>query len=566
MLDPKCLALIDDKAQLSLIPAIHGPVTQDDIMSLLALPEFSSLFPLEPVINLTIAKINSLCHSADGQLPLRATIAERRDASLTLTISPDNMKASLSLTAPWGGKPIDLQKILVHLKKHNISMGLSKLNIQSLLQQQRTLKPGESCQSDIAQGKSPSHGVNARLERKVFLARERLLQPQLREDGSVDMRNLGALIVVKPKDVLMVKHPATQGSPGYNIKGEVLTQKPGKDITLQAGSGTMLDPLNPHQLIATVAGQPVEIRGGMKVDDVLQLKDVDISTGHINFKGSILISGDVHEGMIVKSGGDITVMGFVDSAALEAQGDITVSQGIIGRLLNANDYSTRIQAQGQISAQFVQYSQLEAKGNILVTKQLLHSHVFSAGTLTVSDARAQRGDLVGGSIHAEKGITAVVIGATAGTKTEIKCARTLGELKQQLKQLDDSVKALVVASLDIEARINKLPPKAQWENDPVMIEQIKMMIDEKRRILAERATEEQEFDALKQEVDAYYEQYCINVLKHVFLNVEFQIGQVSHRTTREHGTCTIAHVNQELLFDYNAKPKALANQQPQSAA
>lgn len=196
----------------------------------------------------------------------------------------------------------------------------------------------------------------------------------------------------------------------------------------------------------------------MNVDDVLQLKDVDISTGHVTFKGSILITGDVHEGMIVKSSGDITVMGFVDSATLEAEGDVTVSKGIIGRQIKANEYSTNIYSQGQISAQFVQYSQLVAKGNILVTKQLLHSNTKTAGSLTVSDPSGRRGDLVGGVAHAEKGITAVVIGATAGTKTDVYCAMGQAELKQDLKLLDESVKAMVVASLDIEARLNKLPP------------------------------------------------------------------------------------------------------------
>ncbi|MGL5358813.1 MAG: DUF342 domain-containing protein, partial [Shewanella sp.] len=118
MLDPKCLELNGDNAQLSLIPAIHGPVTQDDIMGLLSLPEFSALFPLEQAINRTIANINSLCHQAAGQVPLQAIIAERRHGSLGLTISQDNMQASLSLTAPWGGKAIDLPQILVHLKQH----------------------------------------------------------------------------------------------------------------------------------------------------------------------------------------------------------------------------------------------------------------------------------------------------------------------------------------------------------------------------------------------------------------------------------------------------------------
>ncbi|MBW3517276.1 MULTISPECIES: DUF342 domain-containing protein [unclassified Shewanella] len=559
MLDPELIELNSDKtkAELRLIPNVHGPVTHEDIMRLLSLPEFAALFPLEPAITKTVAKINSLCNQDDGKFELYTTLAERRDGSIAIEISPDKMQASLKLTAAWGGKQIDLPEILTHLKKNNVCMGLSKLKIQALLKQLSTLKPGEICQSEIAQGKAPVNGLNAVLERKVFLARERLLQPQEREDGSVDMRNLGAMIVVKANDLLMVKHLATEGTPGYNIKGEVLKQKPGKDAVLQAGTGTAFHPKDPNKLIATVPGQPVETRTGMNVDDVLQLKDVDISTGHVTFKGSILITGDVHEGMIVKSSGDITVMGFVDSATLEAEGDVTVSKGIIGRQIKANEYSTNIYSQGQISAQFVQYSQLVAKGNILVTKQLLHSNTKTAGSLTVSDPSGRRGDLVGGVAHAEKGITAVVIGATAGTKTDVYCAMGQAELKQDLKLLDESVKAMVVASLDIEARLNKLPPKSEWQADAVMIEQIKMMLDEKNRIMDERTREELEFDTFKQEVEGYYEKYRIEVLKHVFLNVELHIGQANHRTAREHGTCCIANVNQEINFDYNAKAKAV---------
>ncbi|MBW3528042.1 FapA family protein [Shewanella sp. NKUCC05_KAH] len=558
MLDPELIELNSDKtkAELRLIPNVHGPVTHEDIMRLLSLPEFVALFPLEPAIAKTVAKINSLCNQDDGKFELYTTLAERRDGSIAIEISPDKMQASLKLTAAWGGKQIDLPEILTHLKKNNVCMGLSKLKIQALLKQLSTLKPGEICQSEIAQGKAPVNGLNAVLERKVFLARERLLQPQEREDGSVDMRNLGAMIVVKANDLLMVKHLATEGTPGYNIKGEVLKQKPGKDAVLQAGTGTAFHPKDPNKLIATVPGQPVETRTGMNVDDVLQLKDVDISTGHVTFKGSILITGDVHEGMIVKSSGDITVMGFVDSATLEAEGDVTVSKGIIGRQIKANEYSTNIYSQGQISAQFVQYSQLVAKGNILVTKQLLHSNTKTAGSLTVSDPSGRRGDLVGGVAHAEKGITAVVIGATAGTKTDVYCAMGQAELKQDLKLLDESVKAMVVASLDIEARLNKLPPKSEWQADAVMIEQIKMMLDEKNRIMDERTREELEFDTFKQEVEGYYEKYRIEVLKHVFLNVELHIGPANHRTAREHGTCCIANVNQEINFDYNAKAKA----------
>ncbi|HSG61307.1 MAG TPA: FapA family protein, partial [Pseudomonadales bacterium] len=342
----------------------------------------------------------------------------------------------------WGGKQISLPDILQRLKSEGIKMGLSKVRIEAMLKQLTLLKPGETVTAVIANGKPAVNGENAKIERKVSLARERLLQPQEREDGTVDMRNLGSVIMVKPGDLLMVKTPATDGVAGYTIKGTPLLPKPGKDTPMQPGEGTSFKPNDENTLVAVVSGQPVETRTGMQVDDVLQIKDVDIGYGHVNFKGSVMITGDVHEGMIVKSTGDITVMGFVDSATLDADGDITVSKGVIGRLVKDHDLSTKLMSKGQISAQFVQYSSLQALGNVLITKQLLHSNVDTKGTLIVSDSSGRRGDLVGGTINADQGVTAVVIGATAGSKTDIYCAMHQSELKQDLKQLDESVKAM----------------------------------------------------------------------------------------------------------------------------
>jgi hypothetical protein len=405
----------------------------------------------------------------------------------------------------------------------------------------------------IAHGKPAINGDNAVIERKVPLARERLLQPQKRPDGTVDMRNLGDVIMVRPNDILMIKKPATEGTLGYNVKGEKLQPTPGKDLILTAGNGAHLLETDPNTLVASVAGQPVETKTGMQVDDVLQIKDVDIGYGNIDFKGSILVTGDVHEGMVVKTTGDITVMGFVDSAHLIADGDITVSKGVIGRQLKEDQLSTTLHAKGQISAQFVQYSELKSEGEILVTKQLLHSHTSTAQTLTVSDTNGRRGDLVGGIAKADKGIKAVIIGATAGTKTEIYCAMKYGELKENLKQFDQCIKQMVVARLNIEASLNKLPPKAQWQDDQLMVEQVKGMLEEKRRILAECTKEEIEYNLLKQEVDDYYEQYRVEACKHIFANVELHIGPAFNRTQREHGPCIVVNKNQEITFDYNSR-------------
>jgi uncharacterized protein (DUF342 family) len=555
MLESNLASFSPDKNQVEfrLVPNTHGPISPDDVNELLTQSDFAMLCPLHANINKACAEVNALCSQDNGKHELFFTIAERRDGVVTVSVGAEKMNASMKITAAWGGKDITLADVLNCLKSNKIKMGLSKPKIQALLKQLNFLPPGESCQNDIAQGKPPINGDNASIKRKVSLARERLLQPQEREDGTVDMRNLGAMIMVKPNDILMIKSPVTAGTPGYNVHGDTLPQKPGQDKDMIPGEGTKLDPKNHNTLIATMAGQPVETRTGMQVDDVLEIKDVDVRQGHVNFKGSILISGDVHEGMIVKSSGDITVMGFVDSATLEADGDVIVSKGIIGRQIKANELSTKITAKGQICAQFVQYSELNAQGNILVTKQLLHSYSKSDMVITVSDASGRRGDLIGGTATAKHGIHAITIGATVGTKTELFCAMEQSELKQDLKALDDSVKSMVVATLDIEARLNRLPPKSEWQNDAGMIEQVKMMLEQKNMIVEERFKEELEYERLQTEVEGYYDKYLIKAGKQVFTNVEVHIGPAYNRTQRDHGPCTVKNVGAEVNFNYGGR-------------
>ncbi|MEH6733571.1 MAG: FapA family protein [Shewanella sp.] len=553
MLEPSIVALSADKnkVELRIIPNTHGPVSAEDINALLTQAAFAMLFPIAPAIAKAVAEVNALCGQNSGTHELFFAIAERKDGIVNISVSDDKMQASMKITSAWGGKDITLPDVLNTLKTQKIKMGLSKPKIMALMQRLSILPPGETCEGVIACGKAAVNGDNAILTRKVALARERLLQPQEREDGSVDMRNLGALITVKPNDLLMVKNPSTIGTPGFNVHGDVLQQIPGKDKPMEPGTGTSLHPKDQHKLIATVSGQPVENRNGMQVDDMLQIKDVDVRYGHVNFKGSVLITGDVHEGMEVKASGDVTVMGFVESASIEAQGDVIVSKGVIGRLIKEHDLSTKIKATGQICAQFVQYSHLEALGNILVTKQLLHSHSTSGDTITVSDAQARRGDLIGGIATAAKGIRAIAFGATAGTKTELFCAMHHGELKQELKELDDSIKGMVVAGLEIEARLRKLPPKTEWQSDAGMIEQVKMMLEQKNQMAEERMKEELEYTQHLNEVEGYYNNYVIKAEKHIFTNVEIHIGAAFNRSQREHGPCIVKNVNQEVSFDYS---------------
>ena len=161
----------------------------------------------------------------------------------------------------------------------------------------------------------------------VQTLKDRLKAPKLKEDGSVDMRDFGKLASVKPGELLVQQQPATPGQEGFTVLGDVLPAKPGEVHTLIAGEGTEISKNNPMELLSTIAGVPVEINNGMRVDDIFTISEVTVKSGHIDFNGSVIVSGNIEPGMRVKAKGDITIFGTVESAQLTADGNITVKQG-----------------------------------------------------------------------------------------------------------------------------------------------------------------------------------------------------------------------------------------------
>ncbi|MFT7682365.1 MAG: hypothetical protein ACI935_001836 [Moritella dasanensis] len=556
MLDSELIRLSKDnnQAEVRLIPNKHAPLTVANLLSLLNVEPFNQLSPILANLEEAVSQINKLTGKRAGAEEFVFILADRNNCKIEISLSKDNMQAEINLTAGWGEHQVSVDDILTELNNSKIHLGIDKQKIAAQLTQLSALSPGEKINIIAAEGLFPIHGKNAELKRQVSLARERLLQPQLKADGNVDMRNLGEIKMVDVNDVLIEKIPADDGIKGFDLLGKELLPKSGKDTKLQAGPGTCIDPNNPLRLLATMIGQVVEVRGVLQVDDMLTIKNVDVSTGHIEFKGSILITGDVDAEMIVKSNGDITVMGFVDSATLIAEGDVIVNKGILGRQLTNKDHhqelATKITAQGQIRAQFVQYSELTAVGDITITKQLLHSVTHTQGRLTVNDGFNRRGDIIGGSVNANNGIDVVSIGATSGTKTEVFCAMQEDEIREQVQDRSVEFKALVEEDNSLWIKINNLPPKEKWKHDHGVVTEIKEMLYSKNRFNQQRVDDEIELQQLELELEQYYQVHLIDVGKCIFDNVTLNIGSASTITQREHGPCRVVHKDKQIDFDY----------------
>lgn len=397
---------------------------------------FSAAKLLDPQMLSQTATKYAQHHSKDSNksIPFQVIIAEIFDADLNLQISDDEMKVTGSAIVGYGGKALTQEAVIAKLREKKITSGIQRKAIDALVQHTNEAPPGAELSVTVAKGKYPINGSNAKFKPLTDDARKRVLRPQLREDGTADMRDLGAEVTVDPDQPLLQKIPPSKGRPGFTVYGRELEAYDGEDRDFKPGEGTRISDTDANIILADRTGMPSFNDNSVQVDDVMQLNNVDVSTGHVKFKGSVIVSGNVSEGMKVTCSGDITVGGYVDSAELHAEGNITVRKGCIGRLLNSGetaehdedaddwipDVSTKLVAGGSIWCAYAQYSYFEAENGVHTDKQLTHCHVITRGPLAIGgDGRSARGKLIGGTIETCDHIYCGQLGAPAGTKTRI---------------------------------------------------------------------------------------------------------------------------------------------------
>lgn len=475
-------------------------------------------------------------------------IACRLDAKLSISFDPLKMTAKAQLISAYGGTAVTIEQLQAEIQSLEISHGINKKTLYLLIEKSQESKPGTAYQATIAKGTQPVNGVDAILKRLVETPKERLLKPQKSDHGRVDMRDLGKLITVKPGSELMRKIPYSEGKPGINVTGEIVKHKPGNDFTLEAGENSEISASDENLLVATLAGIPKALKHGMQVDDVLLIPNVDIGYGNVNYEGSIIIEGDICDGMKVQSTGDITVSGFIESANIKCGGDLIVGKGILGHKLEVGSelFSCEIDSKGSVIANFSQYSKMNIGQDLTIKKQLLHCHVICEGDINVQDDSASKGTIIGGYLRTNKGINTVTLGANAGTKTIIDLVGIYPKLMQVKKQINLTI-------IEEQKQLENLLT-AQRKIDILPDSEKKQSLDARLMLTKENVKREltklnHEFENNKAELQLYFENAKVITQKEMFNDVSVSIGRDTFRSNRNYGPTKINVSNYKLLVD-----------------
>ena len=333
---------------------------------------------------------------ADGDRPIES-------AMCNITVSDDKMTAYARIYPPFaGGKPATADEIASDLKLNGIKYGTDKEMIDRFVSH-----PAYCTTFVVAKGLPVTEGEDAVID--YHFNTDLSGRPAQNEDGSVDFHNLNTVCQVQEGDVLATMKPAVNGRAGMNVLGEILKPREVKKLKFAYGNNISVSE-DGLSLITNVTGLVNLVEEKVFVSNVMEVNDVDASTGDIDFDGGVLIRGDVKTGYRVKATGDIDIKGAVENAEVISGGQIVVARGI-----NGNSTGT-LKAEGNVICKYIQNARVFA-GGYVETDCVIHSEIVAGTRICV---QGKKGFINGGSVRAKTEIEVKTLGSEMGTMTSVE--------------------------------------------------------------------------------------------------------------------------------------------------
>lgn len=363
-------------------------------------------------------------------------------------VSANKLRAYIRIELFDKSAEISSEEILNYLKENNIVYGIREKEIIEYCENKEYSK-----ELIAAQGIAPIHGEDAYIVYSFDFTRGKKFLEN--EDGTIDFKNLNNVINVKKDTVLAYIVPAKEGKDGVDVFGNPISYRKGKDVYFDYGKNTYISP-DGLQLLASTDGAVEYKNGKLFVENVYRVKNVDNTTGNIDFIGSVVIDGDVKEGFSVTALGDIKIRGMVEGAYIKSEGSV-----VIGRGMNGMSKGT-IYAKGDITSKYIENATIETESNVYA-EALINSNVKAGDSVIIKGSTAA---IIGGTTEAENLIYATTVGNKTNPETNLvltlkeyyEIEKLMGEKKKKRidleRELADKNKELKELELKIDLLMN----------------------------------------------------------------------------------------------------------------
>nr|WP_292162795.1 FapA family protein [Butyrivibrio sp.] len=345
-----------------------------------------------------------------------------------LQMTPDGLKAYLTLPRLKSGRLYTLEFVLELLAKANITFGIKKDVIKDMITNEKYEE-----KKLIAEGYGPTFGKDGYYE--FFFDRKIPTDIEYTQDGSANFDNVRYFATVNVGDKLAVYHPAIHGSDGKTIKNITLPGKNGRDLPLIKGRGFMIMP-DHKTFCATVSGA-VRFTDGEMIISPLKVVESTRKPLNVDFVGTVWVKGEVPSRSVIRAKGDVIIDGYAEGTTIEADGDIVFRSGC-----NGLEDMAKISAGGNIYARYLQNLNMTA-----------HKSIFCNGIVNCkADVRGsvmvfgEEGTIIGGDVATQMGVSAARIGSEGDIRTIVR----VGVTSELLYNFNENKKAIDRIKAELE--------------------------------------------------------------------------------------------------------------------
>ena len=353
------------------------------------------------------------------------------DSKIEIEVSEDKMRGYVIITKPRGNNFPSVKTVVAVAEEAGIRNGISQETIEEILDEK---KFGERIL--FSEGEYPIDGKDGYIDYKIKTAENKeKLKPSSEEGGKVDFKNLDIVENVQAGQILAMKVLPEKGKNGIDIFGSEIAAKDGIEFEIEEGKNTELSE-DGMQLTALIDGMVSMVGKRVDVLNVFMVEDVGISTGNVNFSGSVVVKKDIQADYSIKAEGNVIVNGNVEKAFITADGDITVKGACFGKGEGI------IKSKNDVLMNFIESTKVEAEGNIIVNEGIMNCEVTAGKKILVVD---RKGTIVGGELKAAEGVEAINIGSSRSVKTEIEVGvnpQILEDMKKLEIDIDENKKKM----------------------------------------------------------------------------------------------------------------------------
>jgi len=379
------------------------------------------------------------------------------NASFKLKIQEDASRALIDLyPARGGGKKLNIESIYSELNLENISYGLKEDVLKNAVKEvNEKEKPIQNLL--IAEFLPAQDGEDGHLDLFFKTTSNLVVDDNVR----IDFKKRETIPYIEAEKLMARIIEPTQGKPGKNIKDEIIEPKDGVPVVPKLGNNVEQ---KENEIFAKISGWPIYRNNTIDVLPYFETEgDVSYATGNIVFHGTVMVKGDVHTGFSVEAtNGDVIVAGNCNQGHLKSTGNLIVKGGVI---------KSEIEAKGDFTAKFVEYSHLRVWGDTHILGSLLQTVILCKKSVFVNKGK---GIILGGKIFAQASIQCMSVGSEAQTETLL----FVGEdffTKQKMRAVKKNIQKLLEEKNNLEIFLQETSDEKIKKNVSLLKHQLRRL-------------------------------------------------------------------------------------------